>query len=163
MDFERCRFRNAVNHAHFDDARIISAICGKAATDVSVSGKSRGQEGSGDPRVAHGAKHRRSSAGGRRTDEVALSLAERTGVRCGVSQGKADGISDRRYPGCNRSTSAAAAVMLKLMADPDTPHRLGCVQRTESSAHAKSAIEIEEIEARVAALEQAAEPSKQSR
>ena len=62
-----------------------------------------------------------------------------------------------------QGTGAAAAVMLKLMADPATPAATRLRAADCVFCHAKSAIEIEEIEARVAALEQAAELSKQSR
>jgi hypothetical protein len=49
------------------------------------------------------------------------------------------------------------------MADPATPASTRLRAGDCVSCHAKSAIEIEEIEARVAALEQAAELAKQSR
>jgi hypothetical protein len=62
-----------------------------------------------------------------------------------------------------QGTSAAAAVMLKLMADPATPPSTRLRAADCVFCHAKSAIEIEEIEARVAALEQAAELTKGSR
>ena len=62
-----------------------------------------------------------------------------------------------------QGTSAAAAVMLKLMADPSTPASTRLRAADCVFCHAKSAIEIEEIEACVAALEQAAELTKQSR
>ena len=62
-----------------------------------------------------------------------------------------------------QGTGAAAAVMLKMMADPATPASTRLRAADCVFCHAKSAIEIEEIEARVAALEQAAELSKQSR
>lgn len=62
-----------------------------------------------------------------------------------------------------QGTGAAAAVMLKLMVDPSTPASTRLRAADCVFCHAKSAIEIEEIEARVVALEQAAELSKQSR
>ena len=62
-----------------------------------------------------------------------------------------------------QGTGAAAAVMLKLMADASTPASTRLRAADCVFSHAKSAIEMEEIEARVTALEQAAELSKQSR
>jgi alkylhydroperoxidase family enzyme len=60
-----------------------------------------------------------------------------------------------------QGTGAAAAVML--MADTATPASTRLRAADCVFGHAKSAIEMEEIEARIAALEQAAELSKQSR
>ena len=62
-----------------------------------------------------------------------------------------------------QGTGAAAAVMLKLMADTATPASTRLRAADCVFGHAKSAIEMEEIEARVAALEQAAESSKGAR
>jgi hypothetical protein len=62
-----------------------------------------------------------------------------------------------------QGTAAAAAVMLKLMADPSTPASVRLRAADCVFQHAKSAIEMEEIEARLMALEQAAELAKQSR
>jgi hypothetical protein len=62
-----------------------------------------------------------------------------------------------------QGTGAAAAVMLKLMADSSTPASTRLRAADCVFGHAKSAIEMEEIEARLAALEQAAELSKQSK
>ena len=50
--------------------------------------------------------------------------------------------------------------MLKLMVDPSVPPATRLRAADCVFTHAKNAIEIEEIEARVAALEQAAEQSK---
>jgi hypothetical protein len=62
-----------------------------------------------------------------------------------------------------QGTGAAAAVMLKLMVDSGVPASTRLRAADCVFTHAKSAIEMEEIEARVAALEQAAELTKQSR
>jgi hypothetical protein len=59
-----------------------------------------------------------------------------------------------------QGTGAAAAVMLKLMADPATPASTRLRAADYVFTHAKNAIELEEVEARVTALEQAAELSK---
>jgi hypothetical protein len=59
-------------------------------------------------------------------------------------------------------TGAAAATMLKLMVDPSVPPSTRLRAADCVFTHAKNALEIEEIEARVAALEQAAESSKSS-
>jgi len=55
-----------------------------------------------------------------------------------------------------QAASAAASTLLKLMVDPSSP--VSCRLRAADSilGHASKAIEIEDIEARVAALEQAA-------
>jgi hypothetical protein len=60
----------------------------------------------------------------------------------------------------HQGTSAAAATMLKLMVDPAVPASTRLRAADCVFTHAKNAIEIEEIEARVAALEKAAELSK---
>jgi hypothetical protein len=62
-----------------------------------------------------------------------------------------------------QGTGAAAAVMLKLMADPGTPASTRLRAADCVFTHAKNAIELEEVEARVTALEQAAELSKNGR
>lgn len=59
-----------------------------------------------------------------------------------------------------QGTSAAAATMLKLMVDPGVPASTRLRAADCVFTHAKNAIEIEEIEARVAALEQAAEQER---
>ena len=61
-----------------------------------------------------------------------------------------------------QGTGAAAAVMLRLMADTATPASTRLRAADCVFSHAKSAIEMEEIEARVAALEQASELTKKS-
>ena len=62
-----------------------------------------------------------------------------------------------------QGTGAAAAVMLKLMVDAGVPASTRLRAANCVFTHAKSAIELEEIEARIAALEQAAELTKQGR
>jgi hypothetical protein len=54
-------------------------------------------------------------------------------------------------------SSAAASTSLKVMVDPSTPASTKVRAAECVLAHAGKALEIEEIEARVAALEQAAE------
>ena len=60
----------------------------------------------------------------------------------------------------SRKTFAAASTLLKIMLDANSP--TSCRLRAADSAlsHAAKAIEIEDIEARVAQLERAAEVSK---
>ena len=58
-----------------------------------------------------------------------------------------------------RGTGAAAAVMLKLMVDPGVPASTRLRAADCVLTHAKNAIEIEEIEARLAELERRAEES----
>ena len=62
-----------------------------------------------------------------------------------------------------QGSSAAATTLLKLMLDPATPPstRARCSESVLSLAN--KAIELENIEARVAALERATEASKQTR
>lgn len=62
----------------------------------------------------------------------------------------------------HQGSSAAAATMLKLMVDPAVPASTRLRAADCVFTHAKNAIETEEIEARVAALEQAAELSKET-
>jgi hypothetical protein len=63
----------------------------------------------------------------------------------------------------HQGTRAAAATMLKLMVDTSVPAATRLRAADCVFTHVKNAIEIEEIEARVAALEQAADASKNSR
>ena len=60
-------------------------------------------------------------------------------------------------------TSAAATTLLKTMIDPGTPASVKVRAAEAIFNHAAKAIEIEDIEARVVALEQAAELSKRAR
>ncbi len=61
-----------------------------------------------------------------------------------------------------QGSSAAAATMLKLMVDATVPASTRLRAADCVFTHAKGAIEIEDIEARLAALEQAAELAKSS-
>ena len=62
-----------------------------------------------------------------------------------------------------RGSSAAAATMLKIMLDTNSP--VSCRLRAADSVmnHAAKAIELKDIEARVAALEQATEQRERKR
>ena len=62
-----------------------------------------------------------------------------------------------------QGTSAAATTLLKTMIDPATPASVRVRAAELIFNHAAKAIEIEDIEARVAELERAAEASKQFR
>jgi hypothetical protein len=59
-----------------------------------------------------------------------------------------------------QATSAAVSTLLKIMVDPNTPPSTRVRAADSVLDHAKQAIEIEDVEFRVAALEQAAELSK---
>jgi len=59
-----------------------------------------------------------------------------------------------------QGTSAAATTLLKMMIDPATPASVRVRAAEAIFHHAARAIEIEDIEVRVAELERAAEPSK---
>jgi len=60
-----------------------------------------------------------------------------------------------------QGTAAAATTLLKTMIDPNTPASVRVRAAEAIFNHAAKAIEIEDIEARVGALEQAAELSKE--
>jgi len=60
-----------------------------------------------------------------------------------------------------QGTSAAATTLLKVMIDPSAPASVRVRAADSIFNHAAKAIEIEDIEARVAALEQAAASGKQ--
>ena len=62
-----------------------------------------------------------------------------------------------------QGTSAAATTLLKMMIDPATPASVRVRAAEAIFHHAARAIEIEDIEARVAELERAAELSRSSR
>jgi transposase-like protein len=62
-----------------------------------------------------------------------------------------------------QGTSAAATTLIKLLLDQSTPASVRARVADSIFAHASKAIEIEDIEARVAELERAAETAKQSR
>jgi hypothetical protein len=62
-----------------------------------------------------------------------------------------------------QATSAAVSTLLKIMVDNNMPPSTRVRAADSVLDHAKQAIEIEDVEVRVAALEQAAELSKQSR
>jgi len=61
-----------------------------------------------------------------------------------------------------QASTAAVSTLLKIMVDPATPPSTRVRAADSVLDHAKQAIEIEDVEVRVAALEQAAELSKQS-
>jgi len=61
-----------------------------------------------------------------------------------------------------QATSAAVSTLLKLMVDTNTPPSVRVRAADSVLDHAKQAIEIEDVEVRMAALEQAAELSKSS-
>ena len=62
-----------------------------------------------------------------------------------------------------QGTSAAATTLLKVMIDPSTPASVRVRAADSVFNHSAKAIEIEDIEARVAALEQAAAGGKSGR
>jgi hypothetical protein len=62
-----------------------------------------------------------------------------------------------------QATSAAVSTLLKIMVDQNTPASTRVRAAGSVLDHASKAIEIEDVEVRVAALEQAAELSKQGR
>jgi transposase-like protein len=62
-----------------------------------------------------------------------------------------------------QATTAAVSTLLKIMVDTNTPASTRVRAADSVINHATKAIEIEDIDARVAALEQASELSKQSR
>ena len=62
-----------------------------------------------------------------------------------------------------QGTSAAATTLLKVMIDPSTPASVRVRAADSVFNHAAKAIELEDIEARVAALEQAAASGKSGR
>ena len=62
-----------------------------------------------------------------------------------------------------QGTSAAATTLLKTMIDPNAPASVRLRAAEAIFNHAAKAIEIEDVEARVAELERAAESSKGSR
>jgi len=62
-----------------------------------------------------------------------------------------------------QATSAAVSTLLKIMVDTNTPASTRVRAADSVLDHAKQAIDIEDVEVRVAALEQAAELSKQGR
>jgi hypothetical protein len=62
-----------------------------------------------------------------------------------------------------QATGAAVSTLLNIMVDANTPPSTRVRAADSVLDHAKQAIEIEDVEVRVAALEQAAELSKQER
>ena len=62
-----------------------------------------------------------------------------------------------------QGTSAAATTLLKTMIDPGTPASVRVRAAEAIFNHAAKAIEVEDIEARVTALERVAEASEQGR
>lgn len=62
-----------------------------------------------------------------------------------------------------QATSAAVSTLLKIMVDANMPPSTRVRAADSILDHAKQAIEVEDVEVRVAALEQAAELTKQSR
>ena len=63
---------------------------------------------------------------------------------------------DNQSRDCSKASTAAATTMLKMMIDPSTPASVRVRAAECVLNHAAKAIEIEDIEARVAELERAA-------
>ena len=61
-----------------------------------------------------------------------------------------------------QASSAAVTTLLKVMIDPATPHSTRVRAADSVLSHSARAIEIEDVEARVSALEQAAEAARVS-
>ena len=59
-----------------------------------------------------------------------------------------------------QATSAAVATLMKVMVDPAAPHSTRVRAADSVLSHAAKAIEIEDVEARVSALERTTEASK---
>jgi hypothetical protein len=79
-------------------------------------------------------------------------MAEAAGVRDRLPGSTQSGVQTRLQQG----TSAAATTLLKTLIDPGTPPSVKVRAAEAIFNHAAKAIEIEDIEARVAALEQTA-------
>jgi hypothetical protein len=62
-----------------------------------------------------------------------------------------------------QASSAAATTLMKLMLDPNSPASTRVRAADSVLGHAAKAIEIEDIEARVAALEEASQKDRQRR
>ena len=62
-----------------------------------------------------------------------------------------------------QATGAAVSTLLKVMVDPGTPHSTKVRAADSVLDHSAKSIELEDIEARVAALEQATEAAKKPR
>jgi len=73
---------------------------------------------------------------------------------------KAFGVSIARL---QQGSTAAATTLLKVMLDPNTPASTRVRSAESVLAHAAKAIDIEDMESRVTALERAAETAKGSR
>ena len=71
--------------------------------------------------------------------------------------------SGRPSPRLQQGTSAAVTTLLKMMIDPATPASVRVRAAEAIFHHAARAIEIEDIEVRLAGLERAAERSTSSR
>jgi hypothetical protein len=129
--------------------------------------------------TGHGAKF------GRKMDEAIIALLTQQNVE---EAAKAIGLAPKtllrwlqvpefdeayrkaRRAACSQSTArlqqatgAAVSTLLKIMVDQNTPPSVRVRAADSVLDHASKAIEIEDVEVRVAALEQAAELSKQGR
>ena len=84
-----------------------------------------------------------------------LRWMKETGFDTELPSGQAGGVRPI-HARLQQGTSAAATTLLKIMIDPNAPASVRVRAADSVLDHATKAIEIEEIEARVAALEQAA-------
>jgi hypothetical protein len=79
-----------------------------------------------------------------------------------VGAARRSALAKRAIARLQQGTSAAATTLLKLLIEPGTPASVKARVADSIFNHAAKAIEIEDIEARVAALELAAETAKGS-
>jgi hypothetical protein len=94
-------------------------------------------------------------------------LGENEASRREIRAQKEEAIATTRFRspslGCSKGTSAAATTLLKTMIDPGTPASVKVRAAEAIFNHAAKAIEIEDIDARVTALEAAAANGEQRR
>lgn len=140
----------------------MKSIGSPLARNGNVKRKTRGQEGSG----RSGLLTARSIEDAARTAGVPPRTLHRWlkelefQAACREARRQAYGQATARL---QQATGAAVSTLLKIMVDTNAPPSTRVRAADSVLDHAKQAIEIEDVEVRVAALEQAAELSKRRR
>jgi hypothetical protein len=144
----------------------IATVCGGGwhllASDGSPRLNSRTQTGGRHRRTADPAKHRGSSQERRDRNQNTPSLVETPEFLKVYRQARRDAFG-QAVARLQHGTSAAATTLLKTMIDPATPASVKVRAAEAIFNHAAKAIEIEDIDARVTALEAAAANGDQRR
>jgi hypothetical protein len=162
----RGRCKRIVPESEEGDQTAMTMVCchiwPQVASDGRPRGKTPAQEGRSNRSIVVAAKYRGCGAGGPCRDQNTTPLDEDPEFQAAYREARR-GAFGQAIARLQQGSSAAVTTLLKLMLDPATPPsvRARCCEAILSLAI--KAIELEDIESRLAALERATEASKDTR